>query len=341
MKLFVYEYITSGALAEQSLPKSLAHEGDEMLSAIIRDCNESPSFSISMIRDIRLAELDVINNNNRHHCHFVSTVDEHQARWQQCLDEAEAVLIIAPETDGILSNLHRQALVKNKVILGCHVPAIETTSNKLTCYQQLKKHDIAVADTYLASDVTNIQFTSDTPYLAKPIDGAGCLDTYLFDTVKELDRYLLALSDIEQEQIIIQPYINGISASLSLLFSDIDVTVLSINEQQIELENNKLTFIACHVNGIIEATFSYAQAYKLARQVQDAIPGLWGLIGIDFIITENSAVIVDINPRVTTAYIGLKSTLQTNPMDLLLQIYEDVQIASSFPIKKQMICLTL
>jgi len=79
MKLFVYEYITSGVLADQSLPKSLAHEGDEMLSAIIRDCNELPYFSISIVRDTRLAELDVIDNNTRHYCHFVSTVDEHQA----------------------------------------------------------------------------------------------------------------------------------------------------------------------------------------------------------------------------------------------------------------------
>ena len=341
MKLFVYEYITSGALADQSLPESLAHEGDEMLCAIIRDCIELPYFSISIVRDTRLAEFDFINNNSRHHCHFVSTVDEHQTLWKQCLDEAEVVLIIAPETGGILANLHRQALLQNKVILGCSVSAIETTSNKLTCFQQLKKHDIAVADTYLASDVANIHFISDTPYLAKPIDGAGCLDTYVFNTVKELDRYVLTLSDFEQEKIVIQPYITGISASLSLFFSDIDVTVLSINEQQIELENNKLTFIACHVNSIIEATFPHSQAYKLARQIQIAIPGLWGLVGIDFIITENSAVIVDINPRVTTAYIGLKSVLKTNPIALLLEANDNNPMPPPFPIKRQADELTL
>ena len=48
-----------------------------------------------------------------------------------------------------------------------------------------------------------------------------------------------------------------------------------------------------------------------------ACPGLDGFIGIDVILTEEGPVVVEINPRVTTAYAGLRQALGLNPATLL------------------------
>ncbi len=46
--------------------------------------------------------------------------------------------------------------------------------------------------------------------------------------------------------------------------------------------------------------------FSIAERVVEAFPGLKGYIGIDFVLTEHKAFIVDVNPRLTTSYVGLR-----------------------------------
>lgn len=41
----------------------------------------------------------------------------------------------------------------------------------------------------------------------------------------------------------------------------------------------------------------------------EAIPGLEGLFGIDILLTAEGPVVVEVNPRLTTAYAGLRRAL--------------------------------
>jgi predicted ATP-grasp superfamily ATP-dependent carboligase len=47
------------------------------------------------------------------------------------------------------------------------------------------------------------------------------------------------------------------------------------------------------------------KAFKTAEKVIDCFPGLKGYIGVDLILNEKGPVIVDVNPRLTTSFIGL------------------------------------
>ena len=51
MKLFVYEHITSGALAEQKLPPTLAKEGNQMLMAVLQDSHATQQCTLTTLRD--------------------------------------------------------------------------------------------------------------------------------------------------------------------------------------------------------------------------------------------------------------------------------------------------
>ncbi len=321
MKLFVYEHITSGALIDQDLPASLAHEGDEMLSAVLHDCHCLPTVAVSILRDSRLSKTD---NNKRLRCQLVSDPIQFQILWLQCLIDADAIIIIAPETGHVLADLQQQALDHGKTILGCQPSAISITTNKLRCEQQLNNHNIASPKSYLASQWPQQNFEYPDGYIVKPVDGAGCIDTLIFDTAIELKYYLSQQHSEALQHTIVQPYIQGVPASLSLLISDDGILVLAINSQKINRKSNTLIFTGCVVNGIHETLFSLAQATQLAQQIHQSIPGLWGFVGVDIILSNNTATVIDINPRLTTSYVGLQQSLSVNPMELLFSMNEGI-----------------
>lgn len=323
MKLFVYEHITSGALTDQKLPSSLAREGDEMLSSVLADCHALSQLELIILRDARLSNLNgIFDNDTAHQCYKVSSPSEFQQLWLQNLKSCDAIFIIAPETDNVLAELQQQAIDLDKTILGCQPSAIALASNKLICDQQLNRHNITTPKSCLASNWLQQQFIHSDGYIVKPIDGAGCIDTLIFDSILELEQYLVQQTPDVLQHYIIQAYQQGTSASLSLLMSEDDILVLAINQQKISREYNKLIFNGCEVNGINPLIFSTSQALSLVQQIQNAIPGLWGFIGIDLILTEQKATVVDINPRLTTSYVGLKQSIAINPMKLLFLMKE-------------------
>lgn len=327
MKLFIYEHITSGALVDQILPDSLAQEGGDMLAALLNDCHALIDLELTILRDARLAKIDLIENNARHHCHIVTTPTDFQYLWTQCLNDADAVFIIAPETDNILTELQQQVVDVGKTILGCQPAAIALTTNKLLCDQQLQQHTIPVPRSCLASAWQQQKFEHADGYIVKPIDGAGCIDTLVFDTIDKLEHYLNLQSAEQLQQRLIQSYHRGTPASLSLLMSTDHVLVLAKNLQKIACKHGSLIFNGCIVNGVDQKMFSLEQSTKLAQQIQHAIAGLWGFVGVDLILTKQEAIVVDINPRLTTSYIGLRQSLALNPMDLLFILKEHGIIA--------------
>lgn len=314
MKLFVYEHITSGAFAEQELPKSLALEGTEMLSAVLTDCHELTDIDVITLCDARLSNHGQLMKPERHCRHLVSTYSDYSRLWQQCLDDADTIFIIAPETDNILAQLQQQALQTGKAVLGCSPEAIRLTSNKYTCEHILTANNIATTYSCIAGEWPQHRFISESGYIVKPIDGAGCIDTFLFNSIQELEHYLSSLPIEQLQSYLVQAYVKGIAASLSVLLSHNKIEVLAINQQLISI-TNKLEFHGCIVNEIDSTTLSLEQAYQLASSIHHAIEGLSGFIGIDIILTPDQLVVVDINPRLTTSYTGLRASLQLNPME--------------------------
>ena len=83
------------------------------------------------------------------------------------------------------------------------------------------------------------------------------------------------------------------------------------------------------------------EANQIAQQVKAAFPGLFGFIGIDLIHNDNGLYIVDINPRLTTSYIALRTALNLNPMQRLFDIIEHKKTALSPITQRKTIKLTL
>ena len=338
MKLFVYEHITSGALAEQKLPPTLAKEGDQIVMAVLEDSHATQQCSLMTLRDKRLNKLDLFEKNDQHHCHTVTTLNDYHQAWEQHLQRCDAILIIAPETDNTLAMLQQQAADAGKMLLGCQPTTIQLCSDKLHCYQHLVQKGIPTITTQLASKWHVPSANPQNGFILKPRDGAGCINTTYFKSTTDLQKSLNAKQTQELEQYIVQPYICGKTISLCLLASKNAIEVLSINRQHLEQSQGKLSLSACTINHVDDIP-SLKQINLLAKRLHTAVPGLVGFIGIDLISNQQGHFIVDINQRHTTSYTGLTHSLNLNPMQRFFDIIGDKSVN---PItRRQTIKLTL
>jgi predicted ATP-grasp superfamily ATP-dependent carboligase len=321
MNVFVYEHITSGALINESLPASLAHEGNQMLAAIVHDMALLKDIKLLILRDSRLEPLSEINICAGYQCIVIDNERAFKQHYTDSVKEADAVIIIAPETDELLQNLQQSVLNHNTLLLGCRPTATHICSDKIICYQQLLSNNVVTPHTISANEWSQNSFNSSTGFVVKPLAGAGCIDTLFFADSSAVTTYLTS-SSLDLNKIIIQAYIEGNAISLSILCDDQASRVLAINQQHIQLKDGQLSFQGCTVNGTTEIQFNLNQATTIADKTHHAIPGLWGFIGIDLIVTDNESYVVDINPRITTSYVGLHQSLNVNPAQLLLTMVE-------------------
>ena len=53
------------------------------------------------------------------------------------------------------------------------------------------------------------------------------------------------------------------------------------------------------------------EAFTLTEKVVESF-GLRGYVGVDFVLAEDKAFVVDVNPRLTTSYVGLREVAGFN-----------------------------
>ncbi len=319
MKLFLYEHITSGALCEHALPTRLAQEGDLMLQAALHDALACDTLDIITLRDSRLSSHSA---SARLQSYTINTRHTFDLAWKKALEQADAALIIAPEVtpenDDLLAKLNQQVLDKGKILFGCQPEAVRLSSNKHQCNQLLTKQGLHTPAESIASQWQQSDFAAPQGFIIKPLHGVGCENTYHYATADQVTAWQAQHTSEVLDHILIQAFMPGIAASLSVLCGEQQAHVFAINQQEIRQQNHRLHFSGCTVNGIDNALLSHADAGKIAAAVQAAIPGLYGWIGIDLILGENTPIIIDINPRLTTSYAGLAASLKCNPIQFLI-----------------------
>ena len=115
-------------------------------------------------------------------------------------------------------------------------------------------------------------------------------------------------SQSKDGSILLQSYQSGIHASLSLIAAGGEIAPLSLNGQLIE---PGLPFT--YRGGSVPISLPMeGRAWEVAREALKLVPGLRGYLGMDFVISDQEAWLIEINPRLTTPYIGLRQVLEQN-----------------------------
>jgi tyramine---L-glutamate ligase len=303
MRIFVYEHITGGGMLDDPQIAALAPEGEMMLLALVDDLTAIPGVEVTALRDARLS------GDLPASIHTVRTAEEFWPAFRRAADEAASVWPIAPEQDGILARITREVISGGRVLLGCRPDAVEIATSKRATAEVFGRAGIPVIPVYADENGVPPEVNE---IVVKPDDGAGCRDTRIFYNRAELCNWLQTHPDPKR---ILQPLIHGEARSLSILCCDGRARLLACNRQKVEIAGGTFRFDGVSVNAVRDRDGRYAE---LASRVACALPGLWGYCGLDFIETSDGPVVVEVNPRLTTSYAGLRRAIGLNPAQLVL-----------------------
>jgi hypothetical protein len=116
--------------------------------------------------------------------------------------------------------------------------------------------------------------------------------------------------------VIAQSYIEGQPASIAFLVGVGQIVPLLPTYQRLSADGRFK-----YEGGELPVEPHHAeQAIELGRQAVACVPGLCGYVGVDLVLGERPAVI-EINPRLTTSYVGLRAVARRNLAGLMLDVW--------------------
>jgi predicted ATP-grasp superfamily ATP-dependent carboligase len=322
LRLLVYEHVSGGGFADKALSSSVLSEGFGMLRTLIADF-KAAGHTITTTLDSRIARL---NPPLEADCVLpVSSWKGTQDTLQKIAEQANATHVIAPETDDVLQSLVELVELTGTTSLNCPPGAIEKVSDKVVFLESMKKLGVLTPKTLMfnaTADLNEIKKTLrgslDFPLIFKPSDGVSCCGLSI---ASNEDQLAGAVNKIKQEtaskHFLVQELIEGVAASVSLICTGGDVTAVSLNRQDITLETPESC--SSYTGGSVPFNNPLrAEAFEAAEKIVKAFPDLRGYVGVDFVLTEDKAVVVEVNPRLTTSYIGLRRVDSFNPAQAII-----------------------
>ena len=309
MKILLVEYITGGGLVDAPLPPGLVHEGELMQRALLTDLLALEGLEIAITRDYRLFQESIAAQQWNVKQYVINCGDDLLQLLPELLDRFDALWPIAPESKHILQEICRVAESAGKILLNSSSEVVEIAGDKRKTCARLKQHSIQTVPCYPFS--ANRKYEARLQVL-KPCDGVGSTNVYLLVDQGDYQRLRMTLPD--PGNYILQPYIQGRALSLCCLFSNGRGWLLSCNEQHIEITAGRFELLACKVNVQADAD----ACKQIIGRIAMAMPQLWGYAGIDIIESDTGYWVVEINPRLTSSYAGLRAALGINVAGLVL-----------------------
>jgi predicted ATP-grasp superfamily ATP-dependent carboligase len=217
---------------------------------------------------------------------------------------SDATLLIAPECDGILEQLARTVQALGKPLLGCSPGAIRLTADKLALAHHWDSHGVPTPTTWDSALAPR-----DRRLVVKRRDGAGSQQMrvqYLTEPIPGM---------------IAQEYVAGVAVSVAFILGPRACIALPACAQHL----HAATF--AYEGGSAPLTPELtARATALARRALEGVPGLAGYVGVDLVVGEKQTWAIEINPRLTTSYVGLRALTPDNLAEVWWRAWRGVEV---------------
>jgi predicted ATP-grasp superfamily ATP-dependent carboligase len=270
-----------------------------------------------------------------------ATVEE---AWKSLVSDADAALVIAPETAGILRQL--LLLTEEAAPSGCRLLNLgsaltEVFSDKTITAHWLLEHNLPTPDTVSLTDLQVEELLSESDarrgspsaecpqWVLKPRDGAGSDRVQLMqlapvalpvtsDVIRREEPDVPAGSVTERPWIL-QRFLAGVSCSIGIIGRGTEQpVVLPAVIQQVSHSQQRFTYCG----GVLPAADVLEAAMRsLADQLAAHLPAWSGYLGIDAIcdsVSGHVQGIVDVNPRLCTSFVAYRYLADRCLLDSLL-----------------------
>ena len=320
MRHFIFEFITGGGLAGQPLPRRLKREGAQMAKALVNDLLAGGHGAITLARDERWTWQRA---GIRQRVVSGPTAPALRAGLADC----DCGWLIAPETDHHLASLTRLFEAPGRLYPGCAVAAVGLAGSKSRTLAALAGAGAPVIQSARPGD--GGPPPGDSGWVVKPDAGAGG-DGCRF--IADQAGLAALRQDRRARDLIIQPWLKGEPVSLSLLVYGSDFRILGCNRQYMR---DRFSLRAIGVNECLPLLPDLA---PIAARIVRALPGLRGYIGVDLLHTAGGLIVLEVNPRFTTAYAGLSRSLGVNVAAAILDTMlnkklPDIPIHNAIPVR--------
>jgi predicted ATP-grasp superfamily ATP-dependent carboligase len=302
--ILVHELVTGGGWSAAP-PPVFADEALAILRALLADLRQWGRFPVVTTRDTRLSDVTLAAD-------LVVDLDarEYPGRLVEVARQCRGVLLLAPEGGDMHAHVSALLADAGADLLGSTPGAIASAADKWECNRRMLAAGVPVPPTECVEPpaVADSARRLGYPVVVKPVSGAGC-DGVCF--VADQGRLADALGSPalrSQRRVLVQRHIDGTPASVALLVAGGRSVVLGLNHQHVRLGTpcEYLGGVAC-----ARALPDEGVLAAVARAVA-SVPGLRGFVGVDIVLTDAGCCVVEINPRVTTSYLGLRRALPIN-----------------------------
>lgn len=300
MRIFVGEYVCGGGLAGRALeqvPNGLRTEGAAMLRAIVTDLSEVAEtvVPIDPRLEIRTEATEVVE---------ICTDQPLWGQWIKAAQSCDAALIVAPENDGVLAKAAAMLRAGGIDVIASSGDFLRVACDKLQTAKVLHAAGVAhplymaLSDRRMEDDLAEFD-----RFVVKPRDGCGTQEIQTFDSLDEARAHL-------EDGLLLQAWMPGRAISIALIASTNHQTFLPAVDQ-------KLDHSTCEYAGGQGPLDDELQrrATALASRAIAAMPPMpRGFVGLDLLIGERVSedCVIEINPRLTTSYVGLRKMINGN-----------------------------
>ncbi len=292
-------------------------EGQAMLCAITDDLIAA-GYHVTTTCDPRIGG-DRLTESA--HVYHVENARDLNIAFDTLVPLCETALVVAPETSGVLRGLCQRLRQFGTQLINSDDRFVALTSDKHATAVWLTEKGIPAAAGSIVQGRTahQVEFTpTEFPIVVKPVDSAGCDRTLVINSKDGWSSFPWDDSTFR-----IEPWIEGCAASVAILFGPRRSISLAPCLQHIERQNGRLYYCGGSVLN------SGEMRERIIRVASRLIPelsamGAVGYVGIDLILgpaTDGKQdVVVEINPRLTTSYVGLRTACRHNLADAMLRI---------------------
>lgn len=301
MRIFVGEYVCGGGMAQQQveeIPLSLRQEGAAMLRAIVTDLADLAETVVAV--DPRFADQTIDATET-------VDIDVQQPLWGQWVSAAkdcDAALIVAPESDGVLAKAVATLRAGGIDVIAGSGDFLRVASDKLLTARTLSAAGVAHPPFMALCDKRYRKTLEQySRFVVKPRDGCGTQQIQLYDSFDD------ARAELEKN-LILQAWLPGRPVSIALVASATQQTFLPAVSQSL----GETTCLYAGGQGPLDDDAQRRATSLAARAIGVMPPTVRGFVGLDLLLGERPSddCVIEINPRLTTSYVGLRRMIHGN-----------------------------
>ncbi|HJN12434.1 MAG TPA: ATP-grasp domain-containing protein [Pirellulaceae bacterium] len=321
IRVFLYEFVTGGGCWSLSNPQppggTLLTEGTAMLQSLACDLLAVGNLELHVLADSRLAPFWPEGS----WAHEVNGGSDERRLLLSLAESCDMTLVIAPEFDELLLSRCQWVASVGGTLLTPDGNFVALAANKQKLADCLHAAGLPVPRSVALRNDEPLPRNFPFPAVLKPVDGAGSLAVQLVRTATELREYRSSRQSWRLEMF--QP---GTAASVSVLCGPQQNLVL-LPGQQLLTKDGQFNYLG---GTWPLAVGDQERAAKLAARVALALPATCGYIGIDLVLGPNDDgsddVVIEVNPRLTTSYVGLRQLARTNLAAAMLRVAEGLPV---------------